>query len=186
MMPPRRIHVSHETRLSAQVLVALSDVIAMNLTYKDRPFSPRLSFQQKKSAFTLEKSLPVLICHREKMHFTSISPSTFVALALSLLPGTQSAPFIKSSGSWLALDTDFPDPSFVHTPENKWYAFGTEGNGKRIQVAESDDFTTWTRLDIEGLPNVAAWEEDFAHFAPDVIQRVSSNHLFHDVEKSSC
>lgn len=120
------------------------------------------------------------------MRFTSISLSTFVALALPLLPGALSYPFMKRSGSWLALDTDFPDPSFVHTPENKWYAFGTEGNGKRIQVAESDDFTTWTRLDIEGLPNVAAWEDDSAHYAPDVIQRVSSNHLFHGIENSSC
>jgi hypothetical protein len=80
---------------------------------------------------------------------------------------------MKRSGPFLALHTDFPDPSFVQTPEGKWYAFGTEGNGKRFQVAESDDFNSWTLLNVEALPNVAAWEEDAQHFAPDVIRRVS-------------
>lgn len=71
------------------------------------------------------------------------------------------------------LDTDFPDPSFVGTPDGRWYAYGTNGNGKRIQVATSNDFSTWTLLDIEALPTISSWETDKDHWAPDVIMRVS-------------
>lgn len=108
------------------------------------------------------------------MFSKTLSPSTLVALILPLTLGVLGSPLMKRSGSQLALDTDFPDPSFVNTPDGKWYAYGTEGNGKRVQIAESDDFTNWKLLDIEGLPKVAAWEEDAQHFAPDVIRRVSS------------
>lgn len=111
------------------------------------------------------------------MFFNSVSPATFVAFILLLLPGVLGSPVLKRSGSKLALDNDFPDPSFINVPGGKWYAFGTEGNGKRVQVAESDDFTSWALLDIEGLPKVAAWEEDAMHFAPDVIRRVNLRFL---------
>jgi hypothetical protein len=56
--------------------------------------------------------------------------------------------------------------------DNKWYAFGTNGNGKRIQVARSDDFNTWTLLDVEALPTLSTWETDRDHWAPDVVLRV--------------
>jgi hypothetical protein len=57
--------------------------------------------------------------------------------------------------------------------DNKWYAFGTNGNGKRIQVARSDDFNTWTLLNVEALPTLSTWETDRDHWAPDVVLRVS-------------
>lgn len=71
------------------------------------------------------------------------------------------------------MNTDFPDPSFMKAGDNKWYAFGTNGNGKRIQVARSDDFNTWTLLDVEALPTLAPWETAIDHWAPDVVMRVS-------------
>ncbi|KAJ5240476.1 uncharacterized protein N7469_002067 [Penicillium citrinum] len=113
------------------------------------------------------------------MFLKSVSPATFVALILPLLPGAQGFPFLNLGGSKLALDNDFPDPSFVNVPGGKWYAFGTEGNGKRVQVAESDDFASWKLLNIEGLPNVAAWEEDAMHFAPDVIRRDDGKYVMY-------
>ncbi|KAL1998382.1 hypothetical protein VTN02DRAFT_6296 [Thermoascus thermophilus] len=71
----------------------------------------------------------------------------------------------------MAIDADFPDPGFVKGPNGLWYAFGTNGNGKRVQVATSPDFETWTLLDVEALPTLAGWETEVDHWAPDVIQR---------------
>lgn len=61
--------------------------------------------------------------------------------------------------------------------DGKWYAFGTNGNGKRVQVAVSDDFSKWTLLDIEALPTLAGWETEKDHWAPDVVLRVSQHYL---------
>lgn len=74
----------------------------------------------------------------------------------------------------MGLHTDFPDPSFLQATDGMWYAFATNGNGKRIQVASSKDFSSWTLLDIEALPTLSSWETDKDHYAPDVILRVSS------------
>lgn len=79
----------------------------------------------------------------------------------------------RAQGPWLALDTNFPDPSFVQADDGTWYAFGTNGNGKRVQVATSKDFKTWTLLDKEALPTLAGWETEVDHWAPDVIKRVT-------------
>lgn len=79
---------------------------------------------------------------------------TRVVLIFSLLPAVLASPLFekRANGSWLGLDTEFPDPSFLHAADNRWYAFGSNGNGKRVQVATSADFTTWKLLDIEALP----------------------------------
>lgn len=68
---------------------------------------------------------------------------------------------------------DFPDPSIVQADDKTWYAFGTNGNGKRIQVARSKDFHSWELLDKEVLTTLSPWETDNDHWAPDVIRRVS-------------
>ena len=73
----------------------------------------------------------------------------------------------------MGLHTNFPDPSFLKAADGTWYAFGTNGNGKRVQVASSHDFVSWTLLDIEALPTLSGWETDTNHWAPDVILRVS-------------
>jgi hypothetical protein len=75
-------------------------------------------------------------------------------------------------GIHLAIDADFPDPSFVQAPDGAWYAFGTNGNGKNIQVASSPDFDKWTLLDVDALPKPSSWETDAHHWAPDVHLRV--------------
>lgn len=101
--------------------------------------------------------------------------STF-ALALALVPVVLASPLEKRSQSRLAIDADFPDPAFIQVPDGSWYAFGSNGNGKRIQVAQSLDFITWTLLDAEALPTTAGWETEVDHWAPDVIMRVSGLH----------
>ncbi|KAJ5781262.1 Glycoside hydrolase family 43 [Penicillium paradoxum] len=109
------------------------------------------------------------------------SPSTWAVLALSLLPAVTATPLLekRAKGSWLGLNTDFPDPSFMKAADNKWYAFGTNGNGKRVQVARSDDFKTWTLLDIEALPTISSWETENDHWAPDVVMRKDGKYVMY-------
>jgi beta-xylosidase len=78
----------------------------------------------------------------------------------------------EARGPWMAINSDFPDPSFVRSTDGTWYAFGSNGNGKRVQVARSTDFNTWTLLNKEALPTLAGWETEIDHWAPDVIRRV--------------
>jgi beta-xylosidase len=79
---------------------------------------------------------------------------------------------MEAKGPWMVINSDFPDPGFVRSADGTWYAFGTNGNGKRIQVARSTDFKTWTLLNKEALPTLAGWETERDHWAPDVIRRV--------------
>lgn len=103
------------------------------------------------------------------------STSTWALLTLSLIPGALGSPLFekRAKGAWLGLNTNFPDPSFMRAADNRWYAFGTNGNGKRVQVAVSDDFKSWTLLDVEALPTLSTWETENDHWAPDVVMRVS-------------
>jgi hypothetical protein len=103
------------------------------------------------------------------------SPSTWALLTLPLLPSVLGTPLFekRAKGATLALNTNFPDPSFLKAADNRWYAFGTNGNGKRVQVAVSDDFKSWTLLDVEALPTLSTWETENDHWAPDVVMRVS-------------
>jgi len=114
------------------------------------------------------------------MQLSSLSPFTWVVFTLALLPAVLSSPLLprRTKGVSMGLDTDFPDPSFLRAADGKWYAFATNGNGKRIQVASSEDFSSWTLLDIEALPTLSSWETDKDHYAPDVILRVSSQNIF--------
>lgn len=109
------------------------------------------------------------------------------ATGLGLISTVLASPFrVQEVGAVLAIDSDFPDPSFVQAADGTWYAFGTNGNGKRVQVASSVDFKSWTLLDKEALPTLASWETEIDHWAPDVIRRVIlSRYLFAFLLESS-
>ncbi|KAJ5511298.1 Glycoside hydrolase family 43 [Penicillium expansum] len=109
------------------------------------------------------------------------STSTWALLTLSLLPAALGSPLFEKrvKGPWLGLNTNFPDPSFMKAADNRWYAFGTNGNGKRVQVAVSDDFKTWTLLDIEALPTLSTWETENDHWAPDVVMRDDGKYVMY-------
>jgi beta-xylosidase len=99
------------------------------------------------------------------------------AIGFALTTNVLASPFqVQQVGAVMAIDSDFPDPSFVQATDGTWYAFGTNGNGKRVQVASSSDFKTWALLDKEALPTLAKWETEIDHWAPDVIKRVSDSH----------
>ncbi|KAJ5462304.1 hypothetical protein N7530_010509 [Penicillium desertorum] len=109
------------------------------------------------------------------------STSTWALVTLSLLPAVLSSPLFekRAKGAWLGLNTNFPDPSFMKAADNKWYAFGTNGNGKRVQVAVSDNFKTWTLLDVEALPTLSTWETENDHWAPDVVMRDDGKYVMY-------
>ncbi|CAL5867202.1 uncharacterized protein PFLUO_LOCUS1415 [Penicillium psychrofluorescens] len=107
------------------------------------------------------------------------SPWAWATIALAFSPAVLSGPVKRTNGPWLAINSDFPDPSFLQAADGVWYAFGTNGNGHRIQVANSTDFVTWTLLDIEALPTVASWELDEEHWAPDVILRDDGKYVMY-------
>lgn len=99
-------------------------------------------------------------------------PFIFVATVIRVVVAS---PFIErdfNGGPKLAINASFPDPGFVQDTNGTWYAFATNGNGKRVQVASSTDFETWDLLDIEALQNLSTWETDRNHWAPDVVRRV--------------
>lgn len=72
----------------------------------------------------------------------------------------------------LSIGGNFPDPAFLEF-NNTWYAFGSNGYNKSIQIATSRDFRSWTLLEDDALPQIAEWELEVNHWAPDVIQGVS-------------
>ncbi|KAI0119267.1 glycoside hydrolase family 43 protein [Daldinia grandis] len=67
-------------------------------------------------------------------------------------------------------DDDFADPSIFQDEDGTWYAFGTAGKNKQIQVATGKDFDgPWDLLkDVDALPHSAAWTTGRHSWAPDV------------------
>ncbi|KKK19011.1 hypothetical protein P175DRAFT_0493834 [Aspergillus ochraceoroseus IBT 24754] len=109
-----------------------------------------------------------------------IHPLSAFTLGLALTTASSASPVKAQGGApWLAINSNFPDPSFVRGGDGLWYAFGTNGNGKRVQVAVSHDFVSWDLLDIEALPQLAPWETEIDHWAPDVIQRDDGRYVMY-------
>lgn len=51
------------------------------------------------------------------------------------------------------INHDFADPGVYFDPvSRKWYAFGTNSNGKNIQCSYSSDMCSWTHHDQDLLP----------------------------------
>jgi hypothetical protein len=88
------------------------------------------------------------------------------------MTGGFTSAIMGARGPWMVINSDFPDPGFVRNTDGTWYAFSTNGNGKRVQVPRSTDFKIWTLLNKEALPTLAGWETERDHWAPDVIRRV--------------
>jgi beta-xylosidase len=84
--------------------------------------------------------------------------------------------FVASTASPIppaALSVDFADPSIIRVA-GTWYAFATSSRGFHVQVAVSENFDRWARVEIDVLPFLPAWVEPGTDiWAPDVIRRVS-------------
>ena len=64
------------------------------------------------------------------------------------------------------LDVDFPDPCVIRAADGGFHAYATNGNGNRIQHAESRDLTSF-RYVGEAL-EAPSWSAEGFHWAPDV------------------
>ena len=68
-----------------------------------------------------------------------------------------------------ALALDFPDP-FVLKVGDTYYAYATNGNGKQVQTATSQDLVLW-RPGPDALPHVAErWSFNGQTWAPEVLR----------------
>ncbi|KAL2817311.1 glycoside hydrolase family 43 protein [Aspergillus granulosus] len=106
-------------------------------------------------------------------------PAWSLGFALAAASPTPITSRQSGGAPWLAIDSDFPDPSFLQAPDGSWYAFGTNGNNRRVQVAVSSDFHSWTLTDVEALPTLAPWETAIDHWAPDVIRRDDGRYVMY-------
>jgi beta-xylosidase len=64
-------------------------------------------------------------------------------------------------------DQDFPDPAVLRAGGN-YHAYGTQGGGNNIQTLTSPDLVHW-RPGGDALPDVGAWADVGATWAPEVI-----------------
>jgi hypothetical protein len=80
---------------------------------------------------------------------------------------------------------NFPDPGLLNH-NGTWYAYGTNPHKHdplsiHVPVATSTDFVNWTLHEgYDAMPTLGDWEVAVNHWAPDVIQRVSSFHYRND------
>ena len=65
------------------------------------------------------------------------------------------------------LDRDFPDPGVLQVGDT-YFAYATEGDGRHIQVASSNDLVPWEYLG-EALPTLPRWTTG-STWAPEVIE----------------
>ncbi|KAK2796153.1 hypothetical protein FQN52_000130 [Onygenales sp. PD_12] len=70
----------------------------------------------------------------------------------------------------LLIGGNFPDPTVIQHGD-EWYAFSTNHADKRIPVAKSSNFESWTVLDTDALAGLAPWETENHHWAPGVTRR---------------
>lgn len=74
---------------------------------------------------------------------------------------------------------NFPDPGLLNH-NGTWYAYGTNPHKRdpqsiHVPVATSTDFVKWTLHEgYDAMPTLGDWEVAQNHWAPDVIERVSS------------
>ncbi|KAI0884349.1 glycoside hydrolase family 43 protein [Annulohypoxylon maeteangense] len=75
----------------------------------------------------------------------------------------------------------FADPSVIEETDGTWYAFGTAGNGKHVQVAIGDClYGDWTLLnDTDALLRPAAWTTGRNTWAPDVRRLADGSYVMY-------
>jgi len=112
---------------------------------------------------------------------------TAVMLALHFTKRKPTAPPVDTTktpgnvvNTWVGgpvIATNFADPSFIEV-NGVYYAFATNryvsprGGQVNIQVAVSNDFSTWNLTGKDALPNVGPWSAGTFTWAPDVVQLV--------------
>lgn len=101
-------------------------------------------------------------------------PALGATALLSITSLVTALPLEKRVVNGPVISSNFPDPSIIHVG-NTWYSFATnnaDNSGIHVQIAKSTDFTSWTVLSKDALPNLPGWvyTANPAVWAPDVIQ----------------
>lgn len=108
----------------------------------------------------------------------AIALSSSLLVAASVIPSNP----VKRTGQEPVFNSDFPDPSLFLEDNGTWYAFGTTGNGKQVQVAKggSSLYKQWTLLDeIDAMPQIAAWTTGRNTWAPDVHKTPTGSYVMY-------
>lgn len=91
-------------------------------------------------------------------------------------PARVAAQFASSEAGSLG---DFADP-FVFRDGDVYFAVATNGNGRHVQIARSQDLQSWKRLP-DALPQLPAWasDEHSLTWAPSVLKRMDQWILYY-------
>ncbi|CAG8955928.1 hypothetical protein HYFRA_00008781 [Hymenoscyphus fraxineus] len=111
----------------------------------------------------------------------------FLSIALLFARAVTSSPVTERDLGKRALEpvlkTNFPDPAVIYdvgTAGGAFLAFATEGNGHKVQVAQSSNGWggPWNLLNRDLLPNPGAWSTGNAVWAPDV-RKIGSKYVLY-------
>ena len=83
-------------------------------------------------------------------------------------PGTEPTPGVSFRNP--ILTADFPDP-YVLEVDGKYYAYATNGAGRRVQAAFSEDLVTWALIK-DAMPGAPRWgtSQTGLTWAPEVLR----------------
>ncbi|KAJ6528101.1 glycosyl hydrolase [Mycena capillaripes] len=111
--------------------------------------------------------------------------SASVVLAASVAnPPVRLRDLVKRGGTVTgpALPTNFADPGLI-LPNGRppWYVYSTSSSHGKVPYAISENFTSWTAVKGNALPNAGSWvsSSNSAVWAPDVRQITSKSYVMY-------
>lgn len=104
---------------------------------------------------------------------------TLKNFAITLLSASSALAAPLAKRDWnikLALAQNFPDPSILKDgPSGAWWGYASTNHaGINVQLANSNDFNSWSLLGYDALPTVGAWAYQAVPnvWAPNVLKNV--------------
>lgn len=76
------------------------------------------------------------------------------------------------------IDRDFPDPD-VLVADGRYWLYATNGNGRNVQAAVSDDLRTWEPLAEDPLPELPNWVIPGKTWAPEVTEIAAGEYVMY-------
>jgi beta-xylosidase len=106
-------------------------------------------------------------CESATSHSRPPSGATSGSTAPSTSPSSTADTVLGRPYQNPVYDQDFPDPAVLRVG-NRYYAYGTQGNGSNIQVLTSPDLIHWT-AGPDALPDLGSWASGGNTWAPEVL-----------------
>jgi beta-xylosidase len=76
------------------------------------------------------------------------------------------------------IDRDFPDPD-VLAADGRYWLYATNGNGRNVQAAVSDDLQEWELLAEDPLPELPRWVIPGKTWAPEVTEIAAGQYVMY-------